>query len=338
MKLGVWLASLLTLAAIGGNASAQSVEQFYKGKTIKLYVGVLSGARDDLWARLFLKAMQQRIPGNPTIIIQNMPGARQVVADYLANVAPQDGTAFGHISNNLPVQLVAEQTPVNFDVRKFNWLGGVETVEQVCLAMATAPVKKAEDLFNTELIVAGAGAGSLPNVVPTVLNNVLNTKFKLVPGYPGQSEMYLSMERAETQGACTALSSFTDVRAEWLKEGKVNILFNTGNEPPPGMPNVPSIFKFVKTDEQREIISFVTSGALIGRPFAAAPNVPAERVKALRDALTGALQDPELLAEAKRQKMEIRYSSPEQLAKLVNAVYDTPKPLVERAAKMMSGK
>jgi tripartite-type tricarboxylate transporter receptor subunit TctC len=327
----------LALVALGGPAlAADSGEEFFKGKTLKLIVGVEAGQRDDTWARMFLKPMAKYIPGNPTIIVQNMQGARNIVANYLENVAPKDGTVFGHVSGNLPVQLVTDNMKDPLDVRKFNWLGSVETTDYICFAMANAPVKTADDLFTTEMITAAGFAGSAPVIIPALINNGLGGKMKVIRGYGGQ-ETYLSLERGETQGTCTALGSFNDAKPTWLKEGKVRILIHTSPEPIAALPDVPSVFKYTKTDEQKQLATFVTAGARIGRPFATAQGVPPERVAILRKALQEALKDPELLAEAQKRKLEIHYQSAEDISALVNSVYTTPKPTVEKAAEMLKG-
>jgi tripartite-type tricarboxylate transporter receptor subunit TctC len=325
----------LALLALGKPATA--ADEFYKGKTLKLIVGVDPGQRDDLFARLFAKPLAKNLPGNPSIIVQNMQGARNIVASYLADVAPKDGTVFGHVSGNLPVQLLTDSMKDPLDLRKFGWLGSVETTDYICFGLNNAPVKKPEELFTTEIIMAAGFAGSAPVIVPSMINNVLGGKMKVIRGYGGQ-ETYLSMDRGETQGTCTALGSFMGAKPDWLKTGKINMLIHTDPDPIPFLPEVPSVYKFAKNDEQKQVMTFITAGARIGRPFATAPGVPVERVAMLRKAFEESLKDKEFLDEAHKQKIEVQFSSAETISGLMDAVYSTPKPLIDKAALVMNEK
>jgi tripartite-type tricarboxylate transporter receptor subunit TctC len=317
-------------------AQAETVEEFYKGKQIKLIVGQPPGNRGDVVARLVTKHMTRFIPGNPIFVAQNMPAAGTLAAaNYVYNVAPKDGTVFGVFSRAIPVQALMGQQGIQFDPRKFSWVGSPEGVEQMCLSYETSPVKTAEDLFTKELVVGGSGPTTVTNYVPIVLQSTLGMKFKLISGYAGAAEIFLAMERGEVQGICTVYDQITGFRPDWIKQKKINLLFHTSTTPSPTFPSLKSVYDFVKTDEQRQVIFFVNSGVEFGRPFAGPPEIPADRLKAVRDAFEKTLKDPEFLAEAKTIDFEPVYTSGAYMEKLVTQLYATPKPLIDKSAEMM---
>ena len=336
-RLLAWAAfSLAGILAALSPAAAQSVADFYKGKQIKLIVGQPSGNRGDVVARLVGKHMTRFIPGNPQIVPQNMPAAGTLAAaNFIYNVAPRDGTAFGVFSRSIPVQAIMGQEGTQYDPRRYGWLGSPEGVEQICLAYETAAVKTVEDLFTTELIVGGSGPTTVTNYLPIVLNSTIGTKFKLIPGYGGAGEVFLAMERGEVQGICTVMDQVLGLRPDWIGNGKARILFHSSTTPSPSMPQLPSIYKYAKTDEQRQVIFFVNSGTEFGRPFATPPEVPTDRLQALRQAFATTLKDPEFLAEAKKIDFDPVYISGEAMDKLVADIYATPKNLIDRASELM---
>lgn len=330
------LATALALLAVATGANAQSLEDFYKGKQVTLINGNTPGDRGDIVARLLVKHLQTHIPGKPAIVSQNMPAAGTLVAaNYLYNVAAKDGTTIGNFSRSIPVQSVMGQAETNYDPRKFGWLGSPETTEQICMAWGAQPVKKAEDLFATELIVAGTGPTTVTQYLPLVAKSALGMKFNIVTGYRGAGEAFLAMERGEAGGACTVLNNIMGTHPTWIPEGKVNVLFHTGTEPSKALPKTPSIYQYVKDDEQRQVIFFVNSGVEFGRPFAAPPGIPAERLKMFREAFAAAMKDAEFLAAAKRIDLDVGYTSGERMDKLVADLYTTPKALIDKSAAIM---
>jgi tripartite-type tricarboxylate transporter receptor subunit TctC len=327
-------AAIPLLAAISAPVLAGPVEDFYQGKQIRFIISSATGGDYDQWSRLIARFLGKYVPGNPTIIPQNMPGGGQIIAtNYLFNAAPQDGSVIGMIGRNLPNDALLKKEGVRFDPVKFNWLGSPELTNRVCTAIEGAPVQKAQDLFERDLLVGGAGAGTAVSTTPTLLARLLGMKFKLVEGYGSSQGVLLAMERGEVLGICQSLSSLRGSRPDWFESGKLKVLFNTERHPVPGL-NAPSVFDFVKTDDQRKILLLYTSSVELGRPIVAPPGVPKERVEALRKALGDTLKDPELLEEAKRQGMEMTYVSGPEIATLIADLMSTPPDIVDKMREL----
>jgi len=316
--------------------SAAAVDDFYKGKQLRLVIGSPTGDSNDIWGRLLLRHMVNHVPGNPTGVPQNMPGGGTLIAaNYLYNIAPKDGSHIGVFSRNIPTQAVLNRPNANFDPRKFGWLGSPEIVNRVCTVWHEAPIKSAEDLFTKELIAGGTGAGTAPTFMPTVYNKVLGMKFKVVEGYKGASDVFIAMERREVDAICLSFSQLKGPKAEWLAQGKLRLLFNTETARLADYPSVPTIYDFVKTEEQRQTLAFLNSAVEFGRPFTAPPDLPADRLAALRAAFAATTKDPAFLEEAKKLKYDVTYTSGEQLLKFVEGMYATPRDVIDRAAAMM---
>lgn len=329
-----WAAALLLLGAITAPAAAGPVEDFYQGKQVRFIIASATGGDYDQWSRLIARHLGKYIPGNPTIIPQNMPGGGQIIAtNHLFNAAAQDGSVIGMIGRNLPNDALLKKEGVRFDPLKFNWLGSPELTNRVCVALEGAPVQKVQDLFQNELLVGGAGAGTAVSTTPILLGRLLGMKFKLVEGYGSSQAVLLAMERGEVQGICQSLSSLRGSKPDWFQSGKLKVLFNTERHPVPGL-NAPSVFDFVKTDEQRKILSLYTSSVELGRPIVAPPGVPKERVDALRKALSDALKDPDLLEEAKKQGMEMTYVSGPEIETLIADLMSTPSDIVDKMREL----
>jgi tripartite-type tricarboxylate transporter receptor subunit TctC len=331
----------LTLALIAYLMSytlgyAQPAAQFYLGKQVKLVTGSPPGDSYDVWARILARHMSRHIPGEPTIIVQNMPGGGTLIAaNWLYTVAPKDGTVFGTFSRNLPAQAVLGRPNFNFDPRKFGWLGSPETVNRVCIANTNANVQNASELFTKELLVGGGGAGEVTTFLPTLFNKLLGTKFKLVDGYKGTGGVLLAMERGEVEGTCMSMSQLSGPRRDLLDNNKVRILFSTETKPLAEFPTVPTIYQFVKTSEQRQILGFINSSLEFGRPFMAPPDVPADRLDVLRRAFAETVKDPAFLAETAQRKYTVTYTPPQAIYELLDRMYATPKALLDEAATMM---
>jgi tripartite-type tricarboxylate transporter receptor subunit TctC len=324
------LAACCWLAALP--LQAQSVADFYKGKQIHFVVGTEAGQDYDTWARLIGRHM--RVPGNPTFVIENMPGAGSLIAaNYLYNKAPQDGTYLGMVSRNIPNYAIMRQPNANFDPLRFNWIGSPELTHRGCFARADTGIRSPQDLFKRELLVGGDGAGTALTETPTLLANLLGMRFKVVNGYKGATAVVLAMERGEVEGICQTTTAFIGAAQRLLDNGTFRILFTTEREPVPEL-KVPTIFEYAKTQEQREILQVHASSLELGRPIMTTPDVPADRVAALRDAFTVAMADPALLEEARKMKLEITVRSGEAIAAVIKSVADLPLPLVEKAAQM----
>jgi tripartite-type tricarboxylate transporter receptor subunit TctC len=319
----------------GHGAPAQSVEEFYRGKQIRLIVSFDAGNDYDQWARLLGRHLGRHLPGNPAFVVQNMPAAGGIAsANFLYNVAPKDGTVIGMIGRNLPYHALVQESGVHYDPVKFAWLGSPELTNRVCVAAERSAVKKAEDLFERELLVGGSGAGSAISTTPVLLARLLGMKFKLVEGYTGPAQVVLAMDRGEVEGICQTVTSLRNFRPGWIESGKWRVLLNLERTPLAEYKS-PSIFQFVKTEEQRRIVALYSSSIELGRPMVAPPGTPADRVAALRRALRDALADPALLSEAQKQKLEISLVSGEQLAALVNDLMTTPSDIVKRMQELL---
>ena len=323
------LAAGLTCAAHG-----QSAEEFYKNRQIQMVVGYEVGNDYDIGARLLARYLSKELPGNPTIVVQNMFQASGVVAaNYMAVRAPRDGSVIGGISRNLPSQAMMHLPNIEADPRKFIWLGATSFPGRVCVASSEESVKTAADVFKTELLTGGVGAGSSTSIVPTVINRVLGTKFKMIEGYRGAGDILIAIDRGEVHGVCMSLGQFRTSEQKF-KDGKLRYLLRAEESPLPGVPDVPSIYDFAKTNEQRQLMRFIFSSTEFGRPYLFPPDVPKDRVQFMRKAIAAAVKNPELLADAQRMKLDMVYRPPEHLEQLVAHLYETPPSLIETAQKI----
>jgi tripartite-type tricarboxylate transporter receptor subunit TctC len=313
---------------------AQSVADFYKGKLIRMVVGTESGQDYDTWARLIVRHMRQYVPGNPSFVVENMPGAGSLIAaNHLYNKAAQDGTTLGMVSRNIPNYALMHQPNASYDPLKFNWIGSPEITHRGCYARSDAGIRTPDDLLTRELLVGGDGAGTALTETPTLLKNLLGMKFKVIDGYKGATGVILAMERGEVQGICQTTTAFAGSAQRLLDDGTFRILFTTEREAVPAL-GVPTVFAYAKTEEERGILEIHASSLELGRPLLAPPNVPAERVAALRQAFTAAVQSPALLAEAKQMSLTVEARSGEEIAAAIRTVAELPEALVAKAARM----
>lgn len=331
------LAAAAALAVLPISAGqAQSVADFYKGKTIELLIGYSPGGGYDTYARTIARHMSKHIPGNPTIVPKNQPGAGSLkLTNFLFNVAPKDGTTFGTIGRGIPMEPLLGGEGTQFDAKEFNWIGSANDEVSICVAWHTTGIEKFEDLYEKELVVGGTGSGADTDTFPMLIKNVLGAKIKLISGYPGGSDILLAMERGEVGGRCGwSWSSVKSRRMDWIREGKVNILLQMSLAKHPDIPEVPLVMDLAETREQKQIFRLMFARQRMGRPYVAPPGVPEERVAALRKAFMDTMKDPEFLAEAKKAKLEITPVSGEEIQTLIDELYeDTPQEIVEMAAE-----
>lgn len=328
-------AAALTVLPISAG-QAQSVADFYKGKTIELLIGYSPGGGYDTYARTIARHMSKHIPGNPTIVPKNQPGAGSLkLTNFLFNVAPKDGTTFGTIGRGIPMEPLLGGEGTQFDAKEFNWIGSANDEVSICVAWHTTGIEKFEDLYEKELVVGGTGSGADTDTFPMLIKNVLGAKIKLISGYPGGSDILLAMERGEVGGRCGwSWSSVKSRRMDWIREGKVNILLQMSLAKHPDIPEVPLVMDLAETREQKQIFRLMFARQRMGRPYVAPPGVPEERVAALRKAFMDTMKDPEFLAEAKKAKLEITPVSGEEIQTLIDELYeDTPQEIVDMAAE-----
>jgi tripartite-type tricarboxylate transporter receptor subunit TctC len=315
---------------------AEPVEDFYKGKQIRIVTGAVAGDGYDLWSRLLGRHMGKYIPGKPSILVQNMPGAGTVIAaNYTFNNAPKDGTVIGSFSRSLPSQAMLGRPNIKFDPRRFGWVGSPESINRLCAVGRAAKAQSMDDVFNYETVLGGIGASQMPTYVPMMLNQMIGTKFRMVEGYRSTNTVILAIERREVEGICMSSSTLLGPRFDLIEKKTLKILFNVEERRMAAMPNVPTIFSRLKTAEDRQVVTFLNSAIEYGRPFAVPPGVPAERLAALRAALKAATTDPGFIADARQLKFSITYTSPEEMTALTMRMYATPKAIIDRASAMI---
>ena len=331
----VVLLDLVLTCGISFSAPGLGAQDFYRNKQIRLIVGHPVGNDHDVGGRLLARYLGRHIPGRPSLIVQNMTAAASVAAaNYVYAQAPRDGTVIGTFSRNFPSQAMMGQPNIEADPRRLQWLGATSFPGRVCTAWATAPVKTAADLFTHELIVGGSGAASTLSIVPTVLNHVLGTRFRIIEGYKAAQDVLLAIERGEVQGVCSSYSQFRSYD-RLFREGKLRILFRVEEAALPDRPDVTSIFDSAKTEEQRQLMRFVFSSVEFGRPYVFPPGVPEDRVELMRKAIAATANDPELLVEAEKMKLDMVYRPPQHLERLVANLYATPLAMVETIRKLV---
>jgi tripartite-type tricarboxylate transporter receptor subunit TctC len=321
--------------AVSGGAQAQTVAEFYKGKTVNLLIGVAAGGEYDLHARLAARVLGKHIPGNPTVVPQNMTGAGGLkMANYLYEVAPKDGTSIGMLANSFPASQATGEQGVAFDAAKFLWIGSISPTVETMTVWKTAGATSIEDAKTKEIVAGATGKGAITYTFPKMLNELLGTKFKIVTGYPGGNDVNVAMERGEVGARNNTWSAWKATRAEWLKNKDILILVQAGPTAK-DLPGVPNIEDLAKTEDDRKIMQLIISGTKLGRPLATTPGVPADRVAALRAAFDASMTDPDFIAAAQAAKVEIDPVRGVTIQKVVEDVLATPKPLVERAKAIM---
>ena len=321
------------VAAQDAPAAAQSVEAFYKSNRVTIVIGYTPGGVYDLHARTLARHIGKHIPGRPTVVPQNMPGAGSMkAANYIFGQAPKDGTQIAMFARGIAMQPLLDSTGVQFEATKLNWLGSPASEVSVVFAWHTKSFKTVDDLRKREMIVPATGTGADSAIFPYILNGVLGTKFRVVTGYPGASETMLSIERGETDGsAATSWSNFTSTRHEWVTSGKVDLILQLAMKSHPDLAKVPLVMDVAGKEEDRKVMEMIFSRQSMSYPFAMPPDVPPERLAALRRAFDATMKDPEFLADAKQQKLEVDPVSGDEIEALVRSVYASPPEVVERA-------
>lgn len=326
-------AVVLVLALFSAPALADPVADFYKGKQIQFVIRSGVGGGYDLYARVLGRHIGKHIPGNPQVIPINMPGGGGIkAANYVANVAPKDGTILTIASQGLPVdQALGINTGLEADLRNFNWLGNMSSHNQVSVVWHTSKTQSWEDALKRETVMGTTGAGSISTQVPALYNNVLGAKFKLVVGYADGADVNLAMERGEVDARATnPWVSYKAATPHLVEKKMIKPIVQIGMQKEPDLPDVPLLRDLAKTPEQKQVIDFISRSVSVGRPIATTPGVPPERVAALRKAFDATLADPEFLAEAEKQRMEIRAMSGAELAQLIKDIIEAPADIREK--------
>jgi len=327
------LVFLFALATLSAPALADPVEDFYKGKQITFVIRSGVGGGYDIYARVLGRHISKHIPGKPTVIPVNMPGGGGIkAANYVAKVAPKDGTILTMVSQGLAVdQALGINNGLEADLRDFHWVGNMSSHNQVTVVWHTSKTKTFEDALKRETVVGCTGAGSVSTQMPAIYNNVLGAKFKLVVGYPDGTDVNLAMERGEVEARATNPWVSYKATTPHLVEKKMIIpIMQVGLEKEADLTDVPLLRDLARNPEEKQILDFISRSVAIGRPVATTPGVPADRVAALRKAFDATLADPEFLADAEKQRMEIRAMTGEQLATLVKDIIETPAAIREK--------
>ena len=335
-----WPMRILFLAALlGGGAregfAADTVESFYKGKTMQLLIGFGAGGGYDLYGRAVARHLGRHIPGNPSIVPQNMAGAGSVrSASYLYNAAPKDGTVIGTFSRGIVVDTLIGADKAPFDAQKFDWLGSVTNEVSVCGFSRASGIATFEDMLSKESTVGGSGAADDLAVYPNVLRSVFGAKLKLITGYPGTADILLAVERGELGGLCGWSWSTLKSRSKALYDSKqILVPLQLGLEPHEELPNVPLVVALTKDPVKNAILRLVFSRQTMARPFAAPPGIPDERLRALRAAFDATMRDKDFLAEAQQLDLEVRPVSGAEVDTLVANLAATPAEIRKLAAQ-----
>jgi tripartite-type tricarboxylate transporter receptor subunit TctC len=303
-----------------------SVAAFYKGKSLNLLVGSAPGGGYDLYARQVSRHMSRHLPGEPDIVVQNMPGAGGLIAaNTLYTRSPRDGSTIGHIQGPLSIRQIAGGRNVQYDMRKFGWLGSANNTSNVCVLSPRAPIKTANDLLSREIIIGGSGGST--TYVPSFLNAVAGTRFKIIAGYKSTNDVVIAIERGEVEGLCGwGWDSAKGNAKGMFDRGVLRVGLDVGGEPHPELSKqgVPFVMDLVKDQKSRDVLSFAFSYLVYIRPFVAPPEVPADRLKALQDAFALTLKDKAFLAEAEKSDLEVRYVSPAEVMKALDKAFNAP--------------
>jgi len=315
-------------------AQAQSVADFYRGKTINVLIGVGVGGEYDLQARMVARHLGKHIPGSPTVVPQNMIGAGGIkMANYLFAQAARDGTNIGVMGNNFPATEAVGGSGVQYSSVKFNWLGTMAPVVETMAVLTSTGVKTVDDLRGKEVVAGASGKGAITYIYPSMMNEFLGTKFKIVTGYPGGNQINLAMERGEVQARNNTWSSWKATKPSWLRDKFITVLVQAGPRAPDL--DAPSVESFAKTPDDRKLIELVTSGTHLGRPMATTPDVPEDRLRALRGAYRATMADPEFRAEAEKAGFEVAPVYGEEMQNIVQSIMSTPKELAVRAKHLV---
>jgi tripartite-type tricarboxylate transporter receptor subunit TctC len=315
---------------------AQSVEEFYRGKTINLIIGYSVGGGYDLYGRLVSRHIGKHIPGRPSVVPQNMTGAGSLrAAQYIYSVAPKDGTTFGTFGRTIATTPLLTPATAQFDGTKFTWLGSVTNEVSTCVTWHTSPVKTWNDILTKEVAMGGEGPGADPDVYALLYKNVFGAKMKLVTGYHGTNDTTLAMERGEVDGLCGLSWSTMKARhLQWMNEKK--LIIQAALRKQPELADVPLASDLTQDREKLQILKLFLASQEIARPFAAPPDIPAERKAALIRAFDATMKDPEFLAEAQKLNMDINPLNAKGVDDILAELYATPKAVLEKAAQATS--
>jgi tripartite-type tricarboxylate transporter receptor subunit TctC len=335
ISLAVFLAAGL---AASQSAAADTVADFYKGRSVTLMVSAGAGGGYDAYARTLGRHIARHIPGNPSIVVQNRPGAGGLVAaNYMYNVAVKDGSVFGAIHRNMPTDpLIGNKgNKIKYKTREFNWIGSLNDEVSICAHWKGAPISSLKEAMEKEIIL-GAESNTDIEQFPVVLNNMIGTRFKIITGYRSGTDVNLAMQRGEVQGRCGwSWSSFKSQYLQRWKNGEIFPFAQIAFAKHPDLPRIPLVMDFVKSANDKKALKIIFARQAFGRPYFAPPGVPKDRVAALRTAFTATTRDPAFVKDIDRQKLELNPMSGEQLQALIEELFDSPKEILDLAQQAL---
>jgi tripartite-type tricarboxylate transporter receptor subunit TctC len=332
----------LVLAAIalvaflsGGCANADG--SFFQGKTITITTSAGPGGVHDLVARELALYMGKYLDGHPRFVVQNMPGGGDVVAtNYMYAIAPRDGTSIAVVSDSIPLHQVIDGHDAHYDSSKFNWIGSIGPANDVVFAWRSAGVATVVDLEKKGLVLGGTGPGSNLVIIPTVMNNVLGTKFKIVIGYKSSNDLFFAMQRGEIQARDGSYGSVASSYPSWIKDGKIVFLAQDGFVRDKNLRDVPLLIELAKSSEERAVLELISSPAALGEPYLAPPGVPADRLEMLRAAFAETMRDKGFQTDMKKLRLEVDPITGEDLGKIVDKTVGAAPDVIERARSAMT--
>jgi tripartite-type tricarboxylate transporter receptor subunit TctC len=326
------VAAAMVAVGLALPARADAISDFYRGRTINIYIGYSAGGGYDFYGRLVARHLGRHVPGQPAVVPQNMPGAGSIrAANYVYSVAAKDGTALGIVTQTIALEEALGTPGVQYKAAEFNWIGRTTSNVDVMLMWHTSKVKTFEDAYKYEVPVAGTGPGSASEVMPQLLDGLLGTKFKIIGGYPGATEGMIAMERGEVEGSHTSWNTVKLSKQDWLRDHKISILVQYAQERHPDLPGVPTMVEVGRTPEERQVLALYASGAVVGRAFFAPPRTPKQRVAALRTAFDAMLKDEQFLGEIKKTNAEFDPMSGTEMQAVIERAAAIPEAVRQRA-------
>jgi tripartite-type tricarboxylate transporter receptor subunit TctC len=335
------LLSCLLVASAATSAQAQTPAEFYKGQPVRMVIGAAAGGGYDVPGRVMQMHMGRHIPGNPTIVVENMPGAASLImTNFLYNRAPRDGSVMGMPNNSVPLEprlriLSRDGGDVRFDVSKLIWIGSPVQEPQILWTWSDA-ARTFEDLKTKRVIIGSMAVGADNYTLPLLANRILGTKMEIIPGYKGTGDTFVAAEQGEIQGGGTSLLNLMVNRGDWLRDGKAGFVLSFALNRLPQLPNVPTAAELAPTQADRELFRFIAMKFAMSRPLALPPEVPQDRVDALRRAFDETMKDPLFLADAKKIGLDVDPVSGVEIQKLVEEIQATPQPVVDRLRELLS--
>jgi len=328
------LAGILAGVFMAGGAAAQTAS--YEGKTLRMIITSGAGGGYDTYARVLSAHLARHLPGNPTIVNQNMPGASGMVGTNWAasDAAPKDGSVIISTYNALLLEPLFGNDKAKYDPRKFEWIGSIGKQQQICVTWHTSPIKTIEQAKEREVVVSATGATGNAATMPRMLNTMLGTKFKVVSGYPGANNVRLAMEKGEVDGLCAQYDGWKSTRPEWVAQKKITTIIQFASKRTADLPDAPTLSEFAKTDEERQIMKFIDWG-VEDRAIVMAPGVPADRVAAMEKAYMDTLADPAFLKDAEGLQFDIQPIAGKTIREFVDDIMALKPETVEKIKKAM---